>query len=217
VRWAVFTIWLVLAGCASATPPASSGRPRSDGVPELGLQTKAAEQRVEPEPAAKISGDGPDASDGRQQDLADAAPGVAPDPAAVEGEVFAHCAYGPPKYGEDPRTDSMENFAVLVLDTPLPKVCPSGPGAECVPDVAMFHVSTPPAGGAARPESLVGRHVRVSVSEYQTAETGHHHSRMVLWYTDVEDLGRALQPSLRTTWSSAKRDFLGISCKGFPR
>jgi hypothetical protein len=208
---------LVLAGCASAAPAASGGRPRSDGLSELGSQTKAAEQRVDPERVAKISGDGPDASDGRQQDSADAAPGVAPDPAAVEGELFAHCAYGPPNYGEDPSTDSKENFALLVLDKPLPKVCPTEPGAECVSDVAMFHVSTLSAGRAARPESLVGRHVRVSVSEYQTAETGHHHSRVVLWYTAVEDLGRASLPSLRTAWTSAKRDFLGISCKGFPR
>jgi hypothetical protein len=134
----------------------------------------------------------------------------------LEGEVFAHCAYGAPNYGEAPATDSKESFAVLVLERPLPELCPTEAGAECASQVVMLHVSTLLDEGVPRPEKLVGRHVRLSVAEYQPAQTGHHHSRILLWYDGVEDLGAA-QRSLRSNWSRAKADFLGVSCKGFPR
>ncbi len=75
--------------------------------------------------------------------------------------------------------------------------------------VVMFHVSTLSEDGIALPKALVGRHVRLSVSEYQTAETGHHHSRIVLWYNGVEDLGVASRKSLRATWVAVKGDLHG--------
>lgn len=131
--------------------------------------------------------------------------------------MFAHCAYRPPSYGEDPGKDSEETFAVVVLEKPLEQVCPSEPGAECASQVVMLHLSTLLRSGTTYPEALVGRHVRLTVSEYQAAETGHHHSRMLLWYDGVEDLGAATRKSLRATWVTVKADFLGKSCTGFPR
>ena len=70
--------------------------------------------------------------------------------------------------------------------------------------------------GGAHVEKLVGRHVRLMVSEYQRAETGYHYSRIVLWYREVEDLGVALHKALGATWAIATADFLRTSCKGFP-
>jgi len=134
----------------------------------------------------------------------------------VEGEVFEHCAYGQTGYGENPNTDAKEDFAVVVLDKPLPEVCPTEPGSDCEQHVAMFVVGTLSEAGVPYPELLVGRRVRFKVSEYRTAETGHHHSRILLWYGDIVDLGPASRRSLRPLWSRVNGDFLGVSCKGYP-
>jgi hypothetical protein len=148
---------------------------------------------------------------------ADEGPKVArPVPSEVEGDVFAYCAYGPPNYGEEPATDAKEDLAVLVLDKALPEICPE-PGADCAQHVRMFHVATLSESGVPYPKSLVGKRVRFKVSGFEMAVTGHHHSRIMLWYEDVEDLGPATHKSLRAVWSSVKDDFLGISCKGYPR
>jgi hypothetical protein len=203
-------IALSLVGCASAVAP-KTDQGREAGRSPAKVATVVKRERLpEHEDLAKKS------AAGGQAHGETAAP-ARPEPSTLEGDVFAHCAYGPPNYGEDPSTDSRENFAVFVLEEPLTQVCPAERGSECVPQVVMFHVSALSETGIARPETLVGRHIRFSVSEYQTAETGHHHSRIVLWYDGVEDLGVASRKSLRATWSAAKADFLGTSCKGFPR
>jgi hypothetical protein len=142
--------------------------------------------------------------------------GARPVPSEVEGDVFAYCAYGPPNYGEDPATDAKEDLAVLVLDKALLEICPE-PGADCAQHVRMFHVATLSESGVPYPKSLVGKRVRFKISEFEMAVTGHHHSRIMLWYEDVKDLGPATHKSLRAVWSSVKDDFLGISCKGYPR
>ena len=152
-----------------------------------------------------------------------------PEPGEVEGEVFAHCAYGQTGYGENPTTDAKEDFAVVVLDSALPEVCPTdnkietsvlkatGPRSDCVQQIAMLTVGTMSEGSVPYPKSLVGRRIRFKVSEYMTAITGHHHSRVLLWYSDALDLGPATRQSLRPLWSRVKGDFLGVSCKGYPR
>jgi hypothetical protein len=151
-----------------------------------------------------------------------------PEPAEVEGEVFAHCAYGQANYGETPSTDAKEHFLVVVLDKPLPEVCPTdnsievsvreatGPRSDCVQQVTMFS-TFPSEAGMPYPSSLAGRRVRFKVSEYMTAITGHHHSRVLLWYREVMDLGPATRRSLQPLWSQVKGDFLGVSCKGYPQ
>jgi hypothetical protein len=204
-------IALVSVGCASrvAVAPAAGERTAAGASPTRPARVVEAERAPERDEAAADDSKG-------ERTPREAATRTRPEPATVEGEVFAHCAYGPPNYGEDPGSDSRENFALFVLDKPLPQVCPSEPGAECISQVVMFHVSTLSEEGLSRPEALVGRHVKFSVSEYQTAETGHHHSRIILWYDGVEDLGVASRRSLRSTWAAAKADFLGISCQGFP-
>jgi hypothetical protein len=201
VRSPLLLFVLSLSGCATGVAVAPHTDPRS----EAGGAPETPEKVVESHPAPE-RGEETANSDG----VGEQAP-----PAATD--LFAHCAYGPPNYGEDPGTDSQENFAVFVLERPLAQVCPSEPGAECASQVVMLHVSTLLESAITHAEALVGRHVRLAVSEYQAAETGHHHSRMVLWYDGVEDLGIARRKSLRATWATAKADFLGRSCKGFPR
>jgi hypothetical protein len=138
-----------------------------------------------------------------------------PEPTEVEGDVFAHCAYGPANYGEDPATDAKEDLAIVVLDSALAEICPE-PDEDCAHDVRMFHVATLSESGVPYPKSLVGKRIRFKVSEFETAVTGHHHSRIMLWYEDAEDLGPASHRSLRTVWPRVKDDFIGVSCKGYP-
>lgn len=141
-----------------------------------------------------------------------------PDPGEVEGEVFAHCAYGQPNYGETPTIDAKEDIAVVVLDKALPQVCPADPESDCVQQVTMFSVfKLSDFAGAPYPNSLVGRRVRFKVSEYMAAFNGHHHSRVLLWYSDVVDLGPASRRKLGPLWWRVKGDFRGDACKGFPR
>jgi hypothetical protein len=210
-------ILVVLVGCASAASLAPHNGPRREAAGGSASESTVTERRPEAEPIASDSGDGRGETVARAQEASADSGKAALEPETVEGEVFAHCAYGPPNYGEDPGTDSKEGFTVVVLGKALPEICPTERGEQCVPDVVMFHLSTRSDAGVSRPESLIGRRVRLAVSEYQTAMTGHHHSRIVLWYSGVQDLGPASQQSLRTAWPSAKRDFLGTSCKGFPR
>jgi hypothetical protein len=68
-----------------------------------------------------------------------------------------------------------------------------------------------------QPRALVGKHVRLSVSDYAGAVSGHHHSRIVLWYDQAEVLGPARERSLRSAWQRVAADFLATSCKGHPR
>ena len=140
-----------------------------------------------------------------------------PEPRIISGTVFLHCAYGPPNYGESPDKDSQEIFAVLVLDRPLPELCSSSEGDECERDVAMLQISTLEESPVPRAAALAGRRVRLSVSEYTAATTGHHHSRIVVWYNASEELGPSPQGSLRPLWPRLKSDFLGVSCRGYPR
>jgi hypothetical protein len=105
---------------------------------------------------------------------------------------------------------------VLVPDRPLPEICPTDKD-ECVRDVAMLQISGVEESPAPRAAALVGRRVRLSVSEYMPAQTGHHHSRILTWYTAAEDLGPSAQRSLRPMWARLKPDLLGVSCRGYPR
>jgi hypothetical protein len=220
VRKAVATMGILLTSCAGqhtiiqneGRSPESAGELVKESTERKGQagQERASspkKEEIEPSPAT------PDGA-GKQ---ATAWGGSPPGPAEVEGEVFAHCAYGQPNYGENPTTDAKEEFAVVMLDKTLPEVCPTEPGSDCVQEVAMFTVGTLSEAGVPYPKSLVGRRVRFKVSEYATAETGHHHSRILLWYSEIADLGPATRRSLRPLWSRVKGDFLGVSCKGYPQ
>jgi hypothetical protein len=137
-------------------------------------------------------------------------------PTEVEGVVVRHCAYGPPNFGEQPKTDRKEGMDVLVLDRPLAGLqLEDAAGTQCVENITMFHVAT--LDDALRKTDLVGSRVKLSVEEFTVAETGHHHSRVVLWYNRAEIFGPSRGFSLRKVWPRVKHDFLGKSCAGYPR
>jgi hypothetical protein len=127
-----------------------------------------------------------------------------PGPASIEGSVFELCALGP--NGQE------ELFDVAVLDTPIPRLCSDRDDSPCATNVVMLTVIPASSG-----RSLVGRHVRLSASEYYPQLTGHHHTRMLLLYDRSEDRGPARYPSLRAAWPRVRSDLSAELCKGWPR
>jgi hypothetical protein len=156
----------------------------------------------------------------RDRDDAIRYPGGAftPPPKSVQGTILTHCAYGQTGYGETPAHDAKEIFDVLVLDKPIPELCPvtAYDYPPCEKSVAMLEI-IPAVNSEPRAETLTGRRVRLGASEYGPAETGHHHTRVLLWYYQVEDVGPSQLRSLRSVWRRVERDFRGVSCSGYPK
>ena len=101
------------------------------------------------------------------------------EPAVVtlEGRLSMKTFFGPPNFGEDPKTDSKEETRILVLDTPInvrakdetdPVV---GPSAENVREVQLVF------NGPLR--KLVGKKLIVRGTLYH-AHTGHHFTDVLL-------------------------------------
>jgi hypothetical protein len=205
---------------ATHTPVGDAGQERPQATPV----TRA----VEYVPATRDTGNEsqPGATtaplDPQRRDRDDAIkyPGRAftPPPKSVQGTVFTHCAYGQTGYGEDPARDAKEVFDVLVLDRAIPELCPvtAYDYPPCEKNVAMLEIR--PAGNAEpRAENLTGRRVRLAVSEYSPALTGHHHTRVVLFYHRADEVGPSPLRSLRSVWRAVAGDFRGVSCTGYPR
>ena len=129
-----------------------------------------------------------------------------------------HCAYGQPNFGENPKTDAQEVFALLILDKPIHELIGETNGTlECIRNITMIQIATDPDRTDVPPmRDLVGKRVRVRVNEFFMALTGHHHTRFIMSLKGVEVLGPAPMRSLRGTWSKHEHDFLGTSCPGFP-
>jgi hypothetical protein len=142
-----------------------------------------------------------------------------PPPTSVEGTVFTDCAYGQTGYGEDPAHDAKEFFDVLVLDTPISVLCTVTDGNPCEKNVRMLQIAPevtlerPPANE----NQVTGRRVRLTVSSYSPRITGHHHTRVHLFYCIAEDIGRSPLRSLRSVWPRVAADFEGVSCSGYPK
>ena len=100
------------------------------------------------------------------------------EPAVVSltGTVRRVMAYGPPNYGETPKTDSREDYASLHLDAPICTRATPGDAVnqsqDNVRDLQMVFT-----GGV--PPSLVGSRVTVAGSLF-AAITAHHHTKVLV-------------------------------------
>jgi Domain of unknown function (DUF4431) len=102
------------------------------------------------------------------------------EPAVVEltGTVVLDEYFGPPGFGEDPKTDSRELYAILVLDAPVSvEGVPGDLIDKTYPDVRRVQLVR---GADDRPFSpYQGMHVVVSGTLYGR-HTGHHHTDVLL-------------------------------------
>jgi hypothetical protein len=113
----------------------------------------------------------------------DAAPCTKLDaPGRYVGKIVATTFFGPPNFGEDPAHDQREIYPILVLDRPL-YLCTALDQAEerdahLVRRIQVI-VQAPPYGA-----DWNGRHLAVQGRLF-LAETGHHHTPVMLDSTKV--------------------------------
>lgn len=114
-------------------------------------------------------------------------------PAVVElkGKIGVRTFFGPPNFGENPKTDSKERSRILYLDKPInvrakDETDPvSGPSVNNVRELQLIFDGSL--------ENLIGKKVIVKGTLLQ-AHTGHHHTDVLL---DVQSIDLAPQPPNR--------------------
>jgi hypothetical protein len=103
------------------------------------------------------------------------------DPAvvALEGRLTVEWKYGPPNYGENPKTDAKVRVPVLVLSEPVsvrpnPDYFPFNVEVRGVRRIQLilFNLETPY-------EQFIGRRVLVNGTLFH-AHTGHHYTKVVM-------------------------------------
>ena len=94
----------------------------------------------------------------------------------LSGTVILKTFFGPPNYGEDPKTDSKERQALLELDHPL--CVDASPDGEEKAESQQTLITLVPLGNFSL-VPLAGRHVTVSGSLYH-AISGHHHTPVLI-------------------------------------
>jgi hypothetical protein len=115
--------------------------------------------------------------------MANAATCVAYGVHSVTGTIHRVMFYGPPNFGEDPRTDEKGFYPVLKLDRALPMCAddPSGFANGPVTSREMQMIFFKPAFNKA----WYGKHVEV-VGELFAAETASHHTPVMLTVKDFK-------------------------------
>lgn len=104
-----------------------------------------------------------------------------PSVVSLTGTVRRVPAFGPPNYGESPKTDSREDYAALHLDTPICTRAPPGNvmngSQDGLRDLQLVFTDGAPA-------ALVGAKVTVTGTLF-SAQTGHHHTKVLLTVASV--------------------------------
>lgn len=107
------------------------------------------------------------------------------EPTVVElkGKLITKMFYGPPNYGENPDTDSKEEFAILVLRKPV--------NVHGIPDsysgyerMSVNHVREMQLVLRKQHKDLIGKEVTVKGTIFH-ANTGHHHTAVLM---DVQSI-----------------------------
>ncbi len=122
-----------------------------------------------------------------------------PHKVVLRGRLATKTFFGPPGYGENPKTDSKEEEFILALDEPVDVIGnASDPiNSETVKDVKEVTVVLLPARGQGPQEqqvalhelsALVGKHVIVHGSLFH-AHTGHHHTPILIQTVELPTSG----------------------------
>jgi len=102
------------------------------------------------------------------------------EPTVVElrGKLITKWYYGPPNYGENPKTDSRELLPFLVLDRPVN--VRGNPDPDSWPDqVSVEHVRTMELVLTLPHKNMIGKNVIVKGMLFH-AFTGHHHTDVLM-------------------------------------
>lgn len=99
----------------------------------------------------------------------------------LTGRVVYRTFYGPPNYGETPKTDSRETQAILLLDSPIDVI--GTPNDEINETERGVKAITLVSDRSLR--SFVGKRVTVQGSLFH-AHTGHHHTKVLMSVSSVK-------------------------------
>ena len=103
----------------------------------------------------------------------------------LTGVVVSKTYYGPPDYGESPKTDSRESQYVLILDSAVDVV---GDQSEPTTELGVKRVTLVVNDFKAHPvENLLGTRVEVQGTLFH-ASTGHHHTKVLINVTSIKKL-----------------------------
>lgn len=103
------------------------------------------------------------------------------DKATVTGRLVYRTFYGPPNYGETPKTDSRETQAILLLDSPIDVIANANDGiSETERGVRAITLVSDRSL-----KSFAGKRVTVQGALFH-AHTGHHHTKVLLTVAAVK-------------------------------
>ncbi|HSB27579.1 MAG TPA: DUF4431 domain-containing protein, partial [Pyrinomonadaceae bacterium] len=108
----------------------------------------------------------------------------------LTGVLVSKTYYGPPNYGENPKTDTKESQYILILDSPVDVV---GDQKDVMykPERGVKRVTLVVHDFKAHPvKSLLGRRVEVNGTLFH-AHTGHHHTSVLIDVTSIKKSGKA--------------------------
>jgi hypothetical protein len=107
-----------------------------------------------------------------------------PEKITLKGRVVSRTFYGPPNYGENPKTDSRESQYILILDSTVDVVAGSDPTDQTERGVKRATlVVNDFAANPVRP--LLGRRVLIEGTLFH-AITGHHHTRVLITVSSIK-------------------------------
>ncbi len=112
----------------------------------------------------------------------------APNVVNLTGTLLTVTAYGPPNYGENPATDSLETVPVLRLDRPICVDEDPLDGGVSPPERDIVAIQLVYSSATAKfRRDLVGRHVSVSGTLFH-AISGHHRTDVLMSVTKQKDV-----------------------------
>ena len=108
-----------------------------------------------------------------------------PETVELDGRLVIQSRYGPPNYGEQPKTDQKVRVPVLVLKNPV-SVLPSQEGGyNSQPVYRTTRIQLAFIGNGTAYKNLIGKNVVVTGSLFH-AHTGHHYTDAVLNVRSIE-------------------------------
>ena len=107
-----------------------------------------------------------------------------PERVTLTGKLVYRTFYGPPNYGEDPKTDSRETQPVLILDSAVDVNTGNDPADETERSVGRITLVV-----QHTVKDFVGKRMVVEGTLFH-AITGHHHTKVLMTVSSIKKAGR---------------------------
>ena len=108
-----------------------------------------------------------------------------PEKVMLRGRVVSRTFYGPPNYGENPKTDSRESQYILILNSAVDVLATGGDPTDQT-ERGVRRVTLVVNDFAAHPiRPLLGRRVVIEGTLFH-ANTGHHHTKILIELASIK-------------------------------